>query len=140
MISLGTTGDRSQALTLLPHQEIEYRAHQRHDVIISIGGVGSGKTTSFVVWLLDRMKWDTGQMHALFAYTTVQLRSITRILYKQLEKLGVPRTFNCRPPKAWIAEWERRGIRRPVRTFRTVSVHRISCVAGDRRAANTGAD
>lgn len=114
MISLGNTGERSRALTLLPHQEIEYRAHQDHDVIISIGGVGSGKTTSFVVWLLDRMKWDTGQMHALFAYTTVQLRSITRILYKQLEKLGIPRTFNCRPPKAWIAEWERRGIRRPV--------------------------
>lgn len=67
-----------------------------------------------MLWLLDRMKWDTAQTHALFALTTVQLRSVMRIIYKQLDKLRIPRVFNCRPPKQWVDEWEARGIQTPV--------------------------
>ncbi len=101
-------------LALHPHQEIEFRAHQTHDLILSIGGVGSGKTTSFVLWLLDRMQWDTGQTHALFALTTVQLRAVMRVIYKQLDKLNIPRVFNCRPPKEWREEWAKACIATPV--------------------------
>ncbi len=108
------TARRSTRLELYPHQEIEFLAQQTHELIISIGGVGSGKTTSFVLWLLDRMKWDTGQVHALFAHTTVQLRAVMRIIYKHLDRIpGVrnhERAFNCRPPKAWREDWERRQI------------------------------
>jgi hypothetical protein len=102
-------------LELYPHQEIEFLAQQTHDLIISIGGVGSGKTTSFVLWLLDRMQWDTAQMHALFAHTTVQLRAVMRIIYKQLDRIpGVgQRIFNCRPPKEWRIRWEKLGIQTP---------------------------
>jgi hypothetical protein len=109
---------RSTSLELYPHQEIEFHAQRTHDLVISIGGVGSGKTTSFVLWLLDRMQWDTGQMHALFAHTTTQLRAVTRIIYKQLAKIPAvrhhERVFNCRPPKEWREDWERRDVAVPV--------------------------
>lgn len=113
-----TTAKRTNELVLFPHQEIEYRAHQTHDLIISIGGVGSGKTTSFVLWLLSRMQWDRSQTHALFCHTTVQLRAVTKIIYKQLDRIpqvrNHERKFNCRPPKEWLADWERRNIKTPV--------------------------
>jgi hypothetical protein len=115
--TLPATTTSPTKLVLFPHQEIEFRAQQTHELIISIGGVGSGKTTAFVLWLLDRMKWDTGQVHALFAYTTVQLRAVMRVIYKQLDRIprvrNHERAFGTRPPKAWIDDWQRRQIPNP---------------------------
>lgn len=108
------------SLTLLRHQELEYRAQASHDLVINIGGVGSGKTTSFVMWLLDRMRRpaDVAQVHALFAYTLVQLRAVTDVVYKQIARLGIERTFNTRPPVEWLREWDEKGIVPPPRRDR----------------------
>ena len=119
-----TTAARQRRLALLPHQEIEYRAHQTHDLILSIGGVGSGKTTSFALWLLDRMRnpADLAQVHGLFALTTVQLRSVMRVIYKQFDQMRLERVFDRQPPREWWREWERKGIRVPPRQDRYENV------------------
>jgi hypothetical protein len=121
MSSSSTTqpGKRStNRLELFPHQEIAFRAQRTHDLIIEVGGVGSGKSTSWALSLLDRMTWDTSQMHALFTLTTVQMRAVTRVIYKQLDRIASvrnhERVFNCRPPKEWRVDWEKRGVAVPV--------------------------
>ncbi len=92
------------------------------DLIISVGGVGSGKTTSLVLWLIDRMQTDTGQVHALFALTTSGLRGVCRVIDKILDTVPLvrnrERTVSTRPPRAWVADWEKRCVPYPPRQDR----------------------
>jgi hypothetical protein len=95
----------------LPHQEIEFRALDTNDLILSFGGIGSGKTTSLVLWLLWLMKRrDFAQVHALFALTTTSLRAISRVIDKQLDRIPAvrnrERTISTRPPRQ---EWLKTG-------------------------------
>lgn len=96
-----------------PHQELAIVSHRTHDTVISVGGVGSGKSITLAMWILDRSAWDTAQEHALFAYTGVQLQQILKRIDPVLQHCGIRHTFNCRPPKAWIEQWRRKGIPAP---------------------------
>jgi hypothetical protein len=100
-------------LTLFPHQEIEALAHQKYDTVIHIGGVGSGKTLTAVLWILDRSRWDTAQEHALFTYTAIQREQVLQRIYPWLEKCGVRHVWNSRPPKGWVEKWKREGVPQP---------------------------
>jgi len=106
-------GEVRRWLTLEPHQEIEVLAHAIYDLIIHIGGVGSGKTIALVLWILERSRWDTGQEHALFTYTAIQREQVLQRIYPWLRLCGIRHVWNRRPPDAWIAEWERLGIPQP---------------------------
>ena len=101
------------SLTLFPHQEIETLAHQQYDMVIHIGGVGSGKTLTLALWILDRSRWDTGQEHALFTYTAQQREQVLQRIYPTLERCGVRHVWNRRPPQSWLDRWKRDGIPQP---------------------------
>ncbi|HUF09469.1 MAG TPA: hypothetical protein VMO47_09125 [Rhodothermales bacterium] len=95
------------------HQQLSILAHQRYDTVIEVGGLGSGKTVGLALWLLDRMRWDTGQEHALFAHTNGQLQQVLQRLSPVLGEVGIKWVFNCRPPTEWIEQWKARGIALP---------------------------
>lgn len=132
MSSSRKTLTESIELELYPHQEIELRALDTHELIISVGGIGSGKTTSLVLWLLWLMQRGyTGQVHALFALTTTGLRSITRVMDKILDRIPAvrnrERTVSTRPPKEWVADWERRRVPTPPRQDRYENIRIWPC-------------
>lgn len=96
-----------------PHQELAIVSHRTHDTVVSVGGVGSGKSITLAMWILDRSGWDTAQEHALFAYTGVQLQQILKRITPILEACGVRHTFNCRPPRDWLEQWKRTNVPAP---------------------------
>ncbi len=103
----------ARELKLHLHQQIAALAHQRWDTVIDLGGVGSGKTVSDAVTILDRSQWDTSQWGGLFANTWPQLQAVTGEIYKWLEAASEEHVFNCRPPKDWVDEWRAKGITTP---------------------------
>ncbi len=105
--------DAIRSLSLFLHQEIEALAHALYDLIVHIGGQGSGKTVALVLWILDRSRWDTAQEHALFTYTVPQREQVLQRIYPWLALCGVRHVFNCRPPREWVEDWELRGIPQP---------------------------
>jgi hypothetical protein len=102
-----------RSITLHLHQQIAALAHQRYDIVIEIGGVGSGKSLGDAVIILDRSRWDTAQWGGIFANTWPQLQAVTGEIYKWLEAAGEEHVFNCRPPKEWVEEWRAKGIKTP---------------------------
>lgn len=104
---------RSEEWELYPHQELEILAHDRYDTVIHIGGVGSGKTVTLALWLIDRGGWDTAQEHALFTYTVAQREQVLQRVYPILEKAGIDHVWNRRPPQEWIDRWNRDGVPQP---------------------------
>lgn len=87
-----------------------------HRIIVSIGGVGSGKTMCDGLILLDRASWDTGQLVGLFANSVTQLENgVLPEIFRWLEAAGEEYEYNHQPPEAWRIEWRERGIAVPPR-------------------------
>lgn len=104
-------------LRLHPHQKLEVRAigrHARYRVVLSVGGVGSGKTLCTALWMLDRSEWDVNQLHAIFTPTAPNLHgAILAEALPWLEAAGHDAVFGRRPPKEWREAWKREGKRPP---------------------------
>lgn len=98
------------AITLHPHQMAE--AYDRnHRTIISIGGVGSGKSFCDGLWVLDRASFDAEQLHGLFCNTVTQLENgVLPEIFKVLDLAGVEYEYNHEPPPGWREDWRARGI------------------------------
>jgi hypothetical protein len=131
-ISTAEPKGRLTELKLFAHQEIEFRALDTHDLILSFGGIGSGKTTSLVLWLLWLMKRrDFAQVHALFALTTTSLRAVSRVIDKQLDRIPAvrnrERTISTRPPRHLVEDWERRGVVTPPKQDRYENIRIWPC-------------
>src|SRR5437762_3313012 len=87
-----------------------------HRVIVSIGGVGSGKTLCDGLILLDRSQWDTGQLFGLFANSVTQLENgVLPEIFRWLEAAGEEFEYNHQPPDEWRHEWREKGIPTPPR-------------------------
>lgn len=101
------------------HQSLETKCIQRgspYRVVVAIGGIRSGKTLVIARWMIDRGKWDTAQYHGLFANTGPQLQSaVLGEVLPWLELAGIDWWWNKRPPKAWLENWRRNGIKTPPR-------------------------
>lgn len=102
-------------ISLHPHQARDV-FDKSHSIILSIGGLGSGKTTADALWLIDRAQWDQSQLHGLFANSVVQLETgVLAEIKLWLERAGIEYEYYHQPPKAWREEWRRRGIVVPPR-------------------------
>lgn len=97
-------------LTLHPHQAAEIFDTQ-HRTLVSIGGVGSGKTVCDALWVIDRAEWDVSQLQGLFANTVTQLENgVLPEIFKWLDAAGLEYEYNHEPPRQWRQEWRDRGI------------------------------
>jgi len=106
-------------LKLHTHQSLAIKCLQRgspYRTVVYLGAIRSGKTLTLVRWMLDRGKWDTAQVHGLFANTGPQLQNaILQEVLPWLELAGVEWWWNKRPPAAWVERWRRLGIKVPPR-------------------------
>lgn len=87
-----------------------------HRIIVSIGGVGSGKTLCDGLILLDRASWDTSQLFGLFANSVTQLENgVLPEIFRWLDAAGEEYEYNHQPPESWRLEWREKGIVVPPR-------------------------
>ena len=93
----------AQALTALDRQ---------HKFVLNIGGKGSGKTWTHIVWALERgFARDTHRLHGIFTNTQRQLDdAVLQELKRFLPMAGVQTDFDRRPPRSWIRKCVREGI------------------------------
>jgi hypothetical protein len=94
----------------------QYLAHvdQTHRRVLLFGGVGSGKTATHPLWLIDRSTFDTDQLHGVFTNTEKQLlNGVLPEIKKWCTRAGIEIEYDRKPPRSWFARWAREGIEIP---------------------------